>query len=63
VEDHYIEGGIYGAVAEALANKSDVKIYGLAVNGLPRSGNPEELLDMYGISKRRILEKLKSLFP
>jgi transketolase len=61
VEDHYTEGGIFSAVAEALADKQDVRIYSLAVTKMPRSGQPEELLDMFGISAKSILEKIKSI--
>jgi len=33
----------------------------LAVNELPRSGKPEELLDRYGISARRIVQRAREL--
>jgi len=43
VEDHYPQGGIGQAVLDALRNQN-ITIHSLAVNFLPRSGKPEELL-------------------
>ena len=51
VEDHYAAGGLGDAVAEALAPLG-VRVTRLAVREIPRSGQPEELLDRYGISAR-----------
>src|SRR5204863_24917 len=48
------------AVLSAVATYG-VRVYKLAVTEVPRSGKPEELLDMYGISARRIVEQVKSL--
>ncbi|KRZ20144.1 Transketolase, partial [Trichinella pseudospiralis] len=56
VEDHYPEGGIGDAVASALAEYSDIKLSSLAVNALPRSGPPDSLMDMFGISAKHIIE-------
>ena len=61
VEDHFPEGGIFGAVSEAMADKKGIRIFSLAVNALPWSGQPEELLDMFGISAKKIVEKIKSI--
>jgi len=58
VEDHYAGGGLGDAVASALAGKTDIKH--LCVREIPRSGKPEELLDRFGISARRIVEAVKS---
>ena len=41
-----------------LAGKADIKH--LCVREIPRSGKPEELLDRFGISARRIVEAVKS---
>ncbi|HXG20012.1 MAG TPA: transketolase [Methylomirabilota bacterium] len=60
VEDHYYDGGLGDAVLNAMA-ESDVRVHKMAVTEVPRSGKPEELLDAYGISARRIVEKVKSL--
>ena len=53
VEDHYSAGGLGDAVSEALA-PAGVAVHRLAVREIPRSGQPEELLDRYGISARHI---------
>jgi transketolase len=58
VEDHYPEGGLGEAVARALLG-TPCRVRQLAVNALPRSGKPGELLDAYGISARRIIEAVK----
>ncbi|MFN3420953.1 MAG: transketolase [Armatimonadota bacterium] len=60
VEDHYPEGGIGDAVASAVS-KEGIKVYKLAVNDIPRSGKPDELMDMFGISARHIVETVKRL--
>jgi transketolase len=60
VEDHYYDGGLGDAVLNAVA-AHDVRVHKMAVTDVPRSGKPEELLDAYGISARRIVEKVKSL--
>jgi transketolase len=60
VEDHYPEGGLGDAVRTALADTS-VPVYSLAVRKKPRSGKPEELLDFEEISKRAIVEKIRTL--
>jgi transketolase len=58
-EDHYPEGGVGEAVCGAVAMEG-IKVKKLAVNGLPRSGPPMELLDMFGISARHIVEAVKT---
>jgi transketolase len=60
VEDHYPEGGLGDAIASALSEEG-VRVVKLAVNDLPRSGKPEELLDRYGISARRIIHRVREL--
>jgi len=56
VEDHYREGGLGSAVLEVLANASVPALHlaHLAVQGLPTSGTPAQLLDAAGISARHI---------
>ncbi|MGW6173170.1 transketolase [Arthrobacter sp. NPDC055138] len=63
VEDHYPEGGLGSAVADALteARVPELKLVRLAVQGLPTSGAPEELLDAAGISAKHITEAARSL--
>jgi transketolase len=58
VEDHYAAGGLGDAVAEALAS-SDTVVQRLAVREIPRSGQPDELIDKSGISARHIVEAVK----
>lgn len=58
VEDHFEEGGLGDAVASALGGKAE--IVHLAVKDLPRSGQPDELLDKYGISANHIQNAVKS---
>ncbi len=60
VEDHYYDGGLGDAVLNAVAAHG-VRVHKIAVTEVPRSGKPEELLDAYGISARRIVERVKTL--
>jgi transketolase len=60
VEDHYPAGGIGDAASEALA-PAGVVVHRLAVRELPRSGQPEELLDAYGISAAHIVRTVREL--
>lgn len=60
VEDHYFDGGLGDAVLNAVAVHG-VKVHKLAVNGVPRSGKPAELLDAFGISAKHIVAKVKEL--
>jgi transketolase len=60
VEDHYYDGGLGDAVLNAVA-AHDVRVHKMAVTDVPRSGKPEELLDAYGISARRIVDQVKRL--
>lgn len=60
VEDHYPCGGIFEAVAGALAHRP-TPIYSLAVNKIPRSGTPEELLAYAEIDTQAIVQKVQQL--
>jgi transketolase len=60
VEDHYADGGLGDAVLNAVALQR-VRVHKLAVTEVPRSGKPEELLDLHGISARRIVEFVKKV--
>ena len=53
VEDHYPAGGLGDAVSEAVAEHG-ITVRRLAVREVPRSGQPRELLDRYGISASHI---------
>jgi transketolase len=56
-EDHYPEGGLGGAVLEALSDAGHpARITHLAVRSLPGSGTPAELMEAAGISAARIAQ-------
>jgi transketolase len=59
VEDHYVVGGLGDAVARAVADDGAV-VTRLAVREIPRSGTPDELVDLYGLSARRIAEAVRA---
>ena len=59
VEDHYAAGGIGDAVSEAIA-LTGVGVRRLAVREIPRSGQPDELLDRYGISARHVVDAVRA---
>jgi transketolase len=59
VEDHYEAGGLGDAVSAAVSPHG-VRVVRLAVREIPRSGQPAELLEKYGISAARIVEAVKS---
>ncbi|HXZ76783.1 MAG TPA: transketolase [Streptosporangiaceae bacterium] len=61
-EDHYPEGGIGGAVLEALSDAGHpARIAHLAVRGLPGSGTPAELMEAAGISAGHIVQAARDL--
>ena len=60
VEDHYPEGGLGDAVLDAVATNG-VYVHKLAVTGIPRSGKPDELLELHGISANAIVQKVKDI--
>uniref|UniRef100_F1KW42 transketolase n=1 Tax=Ascaris suum TaxID=6253 RepID=F1KW42_ASCSU len=55
VEDHYPAGGIGEAVCRSVADEPGVRVRSLCVTGVPRSGPPDGLLDMFGISAKKIV--------
>lgn len=71
VEDHFEEGGIYEAVAGALASlksshsassgQASHQVESLAVRKMPHSGKPEELLAYEEIDKNAIIKIVKSI--
>jgi transketolase len=61
-EDHYPQGGIGGAVLEALNDAGHpVRISHLAVRGLPGSGTSAELMEAAGISPGQIARAAREL--
>jgi transketolase len=63
VEDHYPEGGLGEAVVAALAETGSAPsaMRRLAVNGMPHSGKPDELVDAFGISARHIVAAAREI--
>ncbi len=60
VEDHYPEGGLGDAVLDAVATEG-ICVHKLAVTGIPRSGKPDELLELHGINANAIIQKVKDV--
>ena len=60
VEDHYAHGGLGDAVSEAVWDRG-FRVKRLAVREIPRSGQPDELLDRFGINARAIVAAVKEL--
>ncbi len=54
-------GGIGEAVMSALSGQRDVIVKHLAVRGVPRSGKPAELMDMFGIDANHIAKAVKEV--
>ena len=63
VEDHWPEGGIGEAVLSSLAavGAAPTKFKLMAVNAMPHSGKPEELVDAFGISARDIITEVEAI--
>jgi transketolase len=63
VEDHYYQGGLGDAVLEALAEIEVVipNIHKIAINTMPMSGAPKELLRHFGIDDKSIIKKVKQI--
>lgn len=59
VEDHYEHGGLGDIVLASLSTER-VRVHKLAVREIPRSGNPDELLDRYGISAGAIVKAVRN---
>ena len=63
VEDHWPEGGLGEAVMEAFSerNGAQPEIVKLAVQSMPGSGKPAELLEEAGISAHHIVQAVRAL--
>lgn len=64
VEDNHHEGGLYEAIAGALASVaslSSYKVASLSVTKMPKSGKPEELLAFEEIDKNAIIKQVKEI--
>jgi transketolase len=60
VEDHYPEGGLGDAVLNALAGRR-IGFRKLAVNTMPRSGDPATLMEYSGIGAANIVAAVKEM--
>lgn len=61
-EDHAIEGGLGGAVAEALADAGvGIRLRRIGVRGFGESGDPDALYDKYGLSSPHLVAAARSL--
>jgi len=60
IEDHYEHGGLGDAVLKAVS-KERIRVHGLAVRAIPRSGKSEVLLDRFGINARAIIKKVHDM--
>jgi transketolase len=60
VEDHYMQGGLGEAVAVAVA-QDGFEIIHLAVDQMPRSGTPEELMAFCNIDAQAIIKHAREL--
>jgi transketolase len=61
VEEHQTTGGLGGAVAEVLAENFPVPMERVGMpDSFGESGTPEELLEKYGMSVKKIKESVKS---
>lgn len=49
-------------MAAAVAGEPGILVQSLAVSGVPRSGKPNELLDLFGISAKNIIAAVKNTF-
>ncbi|XP_065183117.1 transketolase-like [Sycon ciliatum] len=59
VEDHYREGGIGSAVAEAVCEEAGITLQILGVSRVPSSGPAAVLIDEHGISAAKIIAAVK----
>src|SRR5438128_1232254 len=63
VEDHWPEGGLGEAVMEVFSHRDGpmLQIVKLAVQSMPGSGTPDELMEAAGISAHNIVEAVNAL--
>ncbi len=61
-EEHQMNGGMGGAVAECLARNCPVPMEMVGVNdSFGESGKPQELMDKYGLNQETIVRKVKTI--
>lgn len=61
VEDHYVTGGLGGAIAEFLAEQGHGKLHRVGVHEFGQSGTPEALYEAYGLSTEKLQKKFQEL--
>ncbi|MBP1741788.1 MAG: transketolase, partial [Deltaproteobacteria bacterium] len=60
IQDHYENGGLRDEVMKAItAGRIAVQFDYVALSGFAKSGSPADLYDHFGLSARRIIEKLR----
>ena len=58
IEDHNVIGGLGSAISEVLTSKYPAKLERIGINDeFGRSGKAEELVEFYGLSAEKIVEK------
>lgn len=61
-EEHQVNGGMGSAVAECLVKSCPVPVEMVAVaDSFGESGQPQELMDKYGLNKTAIMEKVRTV--
>jgi transketolase len=60
VEDNYA-GGLWSAVAEAAAERGEVRVAGMTARRIPKSGTPDDVLKFVGLSPTDIAARIKKL--
>lgn len=61
-EDHQAAGGLFGAVAEALASHSGIRVVSVAVgDSFGTSGAPEQVMDRYGLTASAVGERARAV--
>ncbi len=62
VENHSIIGGLGGAVCEALSENYPVKVSRIGINDqFGQTGTASELMEYYGLTAKKLAEKIKGL--
>jgi transketolase len=60
IQDHYENGGLRDEVMAVIAaRRIPVHLDHVSLSGFAKSGSPADLYDRFGLSARRIIEKLK----
>jgi transketolase len=62
VEEHSVIGGLGGAIAETLAEHRPTSVKRIGLQDVyPESGPNDDLLDIYGLSARRVAEQVRGI--